>query len=210
MMNRTVRLDVEGLTFTRNDSVLFADLNFSVEAGQILQIEGRNGSGKTTLLRILCGLTAFRDGEIRWCGQSVDEVFSEFVGDLAYVGHAVGIKDDLSPLENVAAMGAMGRLRPGRTPEQVLDRLEFPVDREDVPCRQLSAGQRRRVALARLLITDASLWILDEPFTALDRSGRSLVENLLVEHANGGGMAVLTTHHAMQLGGCSVQPLHLS
>ena len=204
-----VRLEVEGLAFARNDCVLFSELSFSLEPGQVLQIEGPNGSGKTTLLRVLCGLTAFEEGDVRWGGESIRDAFSDYVAELAYVGHAAGVKEELTPLENLEVARAMGRARQGVEPEDVLDRLGLPPEHEDVPCRKLSAGQRRRVALGRLLITEARLWVLDEPFTALDRAGRVLIEGLLSEHAQAGGMAVLTTHHTMRLGECEVKSLNL-
>ena len=200
---------MEGLTCGGSDCVLFSDLAFSLNAGQVLQIEGPNGSGKTTLLRVLCGLTAFEEGEVRWGGESIRDAFSEYVAELAYVGHAAGVKEELTPLENLAVARDMGCGRHGVEPEDVLERLGLPPEHEDVPCRKLSAGQRRRVALGRLLITDARLWVLDEPFTALDRAGRVLIESLLSEHAQAGGMAVLTTHHTMRLGECEVKSLHL-
>ena len=203
------RLDIEGLSFIRNDREIFTDLNFSIQSGQILQVEGHNGSGKTTLLRILCGLTLPSEGEIRWCGERIRDNLAEYNAELAYVGHAPGIKDELTPVENLDLVTRMESPREGADAERVLERLRLPAFCDDVPCRNLSAGQRRRVALGRLLMLDASLWILDEPFTALDRDGRRLVEELLAEHAGRGGMAVLTTHHAVNVDGCTVQGLQL-
>jgi len=206
----TLRLDVKKLACARNDCTIFTNLNVSLEAGQILQVEGANGSGKTTFLRALCGLTPSSGGEILWCGERLADVYPEFLAELAYVGHAAAVKDDLTPLENLRLTAAMATARPGVAPEDALERLGIPPEREDVPCRQLSAGQRRRVALGRLLMADARLWVLDEPFTALDRSGRAVVEELLAEHAGRGGMAAFTTHQTMRLEGCTVSSLRLS
>ncbi len=208
-MTENPRLEVEGLTFVRNEREIFTDLNFSIQSGQILQVEGHNGSGKTTLLRVLCGLTIPSEGEIRWCGERIRANLAEYNAELAYVGHAPGIKDELTPVENLELATSMERGREGADAERVLERLRLPAFCEDVPCRNLSAGQRRRVALGRLLMLDASLWVLDEPFTALDREGRALVEELLAEHVQRGGMAVLTTHHVMNVSGGEVCGLRL-
>ncbi len=208
-MNKEARVEAVGLAISRNDRYIFTDLNFSLEAGQILQVEGHNGSGKTTMLRILCGLTLPTEGEIRWCGENIRKNLAEYHARLAYVGHAPGIKDELTPLENLNLARDMDRPRDGADAEQVLERLQLPAYCDEVPCRNLSAGQRRRVALGRLLMLDAQLWVLDEPFTALDPAGRRLVEELLSEHAKAGGMAVMTTHHVVNLEGCTVQRLQL-
>lgn len=204
----SIRLDVEELAFSRNDRTIFADLSFSLEGGCILQVEGPNGSGKTTLLRTLCGLLPYASGEIRWCGEPIGDIYPDFLAQLAYVGHSAGISADMTPLENLRTARAMTRT-PALTPEQALDRLAFPRELEDVPCRQLSAGQRRRVALGRLLLCGARLWLLDEPFTALDTEGRALIEALLAEHAAGDGMAVVSTHHPLRPAGCAIRSLHL-
>ncbi len=198
-----------GLALSRNDRYIFTDLNFSLAAGQILQVEGHNGSGKTTMLRILCGLTLPSEGEIRWCGEDIRKNLAEYYAQLAYVGHAPGIKGELTPLENLELARSMSRPRKEADAEQVLERLQLPAYCDDVLCHNLSAGQRRRVALGRLLMLDARLWVLDEPFTALDPGGRKLVEELLSGHAQEGGMAVLTTHHVVNLEGCIVRGLQL-
>lgn len=202
----TVGLAARQLAFERNDRPLFQNLDFTLEPGQVLQVEGRNGSGKTTLLRLLCGLARPSAGELLWDGRPVEE--TDYLAELAYVGHLAGLKEELTPFENLAFAKAIGG-GTGTEPLAALDRVALPVGHEEVPVRFLSAGQRRRVALARMLVSGARLWISDEPFTALDRQGRRLVEELLSAHAAGGGMAVLTTHHAVELEGCSVTVLHL-
>lgn len=194
----------------RNDEPLFSDLELSVLPGQVLQIEGRNGSGKTTLLRILCGLTLPTGGEVRWREQNIRAAYPDFVTNLCYVGHLPGVKGELTPLENLEFFRAGRQQRTGVSAEQALERLELPVECEEVPCRRLSAGQQRRVALARLLLTEARLWILDEPFTALDPQGRDTVERLLAEHLAAGGLAVVTTHHVMAFERGEVVKLDLS
>ena len=205
----TVRLEVRGLGISRGDVSLFSGLDLTLAPGQALQVEGANGCGKTTLLRVLCGLTEYEEGEVLWCGEEIREAFADFASEVCYVGHAAGVKEELTPVENLEMARALGRSR-DLEPEEVLERVGLSYEQETVPCRKLSAGQRRRVALGRLLLRDARLWVLDEPFTALDRAGRALVEGMLQEHVTGGGMAVLTTHHAVGLGECPVQVVHLS
>jgi heme exporter protein A len=188
-------LAVEHLQCIRDDRVLFDDLNFSLKVGEVLQIEGRNGSGKTSLLRILCGLTLPTEGTVYWKNQDIQEIKSNYWATLAYIGHTHGIKAELTPLENLAIARALAL-----NPIEAIDLAEA-LDRvglygfEDVPSRTLSAGQQRRVALARLLISDAQLWILDEPFTALDKTAICMVEEWLDVHARQGGMVILTSHH---------------
>ncbi len=189
-------LTIEHLQCIRDDRVLFEDLNFTLNEGQLLQVEGRNGSGKTSLLRILCGLTLPVEGTVSWNGQDIQTISSQYWTTLAYIGHSHGIKADLTPLENLQVAKALGKYPTSVSLAEALDKVGL-YGFEDVPTRTLSAGQQRRVALARLLINQAQLWILDEPFTALDKTAIRKVENLLDEHAKEGGMAVLTSHHTV-------------
>jgi len=209
MSTAAVALTVEGLTCRRAERTLFHDVSFALQGGAVLQIEGRNGCGKTTLLRTLCGLTRPVAGRICWADVDIRDNYAGYASELTYVGHHAGIKEELTPLENLAFSAAMGGAVGGCTPEQALQRIGLPFECEDIPCRKLSAGQRRRVALARLLLSSHRLWILDEPFTALDVTGRTLVESLLREHTARGGMAVVTSHHVVDLEGSAVQTLHL-
>lgn len=189
-------LTIEHLQCIRDDRVLFDDLNFSLSAGQLLQIEGRNGSGKTSLLRILCGLTLPTEGIVYWKNQDIQDIKSSYWASLTYIGHANGIKAELTPLENLAMTQALAA-----TPISI--DLAFALEQvglygfEDVQTRTLSAGQQRRVALARLLVSEAPLWILDEPFTALDKTAIRMIENWLDAHAKRGGAAILTSHHTV-------------
>jgi heme exporter protein A len=192
--NLTNNLTVTQLQCIRDDRILFDNLNFTLSAGQLLQIEGRNGSGKTSLLRILCGLTLPTEGTVYWQAQDIQAIRSAYYANLIYIGHAPGIKAELTPLENLAMAQAMG-CYPTEIPlAEALAQVGL-YGFEDVPTRTLSAGQQRRVALARLLLNNAQLWILDEPFTALDKIAINLIENWLEQHAQQGGMAVLTSHH---------------
>ena len=203
------RLSAVGLTCVRDDRVLFRDLSLSVGPGDVLQVDGRNGSGKTSLLRILCGLSPPAEGQVLWNGESIARVRSDFLLDLAYLGHAPGVKLELTPIENLRIARALKRPREDVGLDQALERLGL-LGFEDVPARTLSAGQCRRVALARLIVTRARLWILDEPFTAIDRRGVADIEALISEHTHQGGMVILTSHHPVRLPDCRVDSVHLS
>jgi heme exporter protein A len=200
---------VRDLSCVRDDRVLFQDLSFSLGCGEVLQVEGRNGSGKTSLLRILCGLALPTSGEVLWRGEAINRVRAEFLADLTYVGHAHGVKVELTPVENLRIARALQRQRAGVSPEQALQRVGL-LGFEDVAARALSAGQCRRVALGRLLVTQTRLWLLDEPFTAIDRRGMRDVEAILEQHVANGGTVVLTTHHPIRMGDCKVSLLDLT
>ncbi|MCK5717647.1 MAG: cytochrome c biogenesis heme-transporting ATPase CcmA [Thiomargarita sp.] len=190
-------LAVKHLQCIRDDRVLFDDLNFKLSQGQLLQIEGHNGSGKTSLLRILCGLTLATEGTVYWNDEDIQDIGAHYWANLGYIGHTNGIKADLTPLENLAMAQALSAFPLSVDFDDILDRVGL-YGFEDVPTRTLSAGQQRRVALARLLVSDAHLWILDEPFTALDKAAIRMIEALLDEHAKKGGMAILTSHHTVK------------
>jgi heme exporter protein A len=190
-------LSVHDLHCVRDERTLFNQLNFVLPAGQVLQVEGHNGSGKTSLLRILCGLSLPADGEVRWCGEDIQEDYTTYWGQLHYIGHAPGVKGELSPLENLAVARALSIAANDLPLDEALAQIGLRGF-EDVPARTLSAGQQRRVALARLLVSYAPVWVLDEPFTALDKAGVRQVEAMLDTHAKQGGIAVLTSHHPVQ------------
>lgn len=197
MNNKLQVIDIESI---RDDRVLFSKLNFELEAGQVVQIEGANGSGKTTLLRIICGLFLPESGEVRWSGTNILKNRAEFQVELMYLGHAQGVKGDFTPLENLNFFKSVS-LNSNQLPiNEILQRVGLSGF-EDVPSRTLSAGQRRRISLGRLLLTDAKCWILDEPFTSLDRQGQELVEELLVQHTDNGGMVLITSHQRINLQG---------
>ncbi|SCX92019.1 heme exporter protein A [Thiohalorhabdus denitrificans] len=202
------RLEGVGLSCVRRDRVLFEGFNLSLGPGELIQIEGANGSGKTSLLRILCLLALPAEGEVRWSGSNVEEVRPEFLEALTYIGHAHGVKADLTPVENLRVASALGAGWAAMDPDEALARIGL-AGFEDKPVRELSAGQTRRVALARLLIHPTPLWILDEPFTALDRKGKAYVEALLREHCEAGGMALITTHQPVDLGAATMSRIHL-
>jgi len=202
-------LEVRNLSCSREDRTLFQGLNFQLTAGHAIQIEGPNGSGKTTLLRMLCGLRLPDDGEIYWNGADIAEERAAFLGDLNYIGHAHGVKGELTPLENLRVSQAMSSHTNNLSLDDALERVGL-FGFEDVPSRTLSAGQRRRVALARLLINPAPLWILDEPFTAIDIQGQKQIEAMITSHVLEGGMAILTSHHPLNLSDDHLSSVSLS
>jgi len=200
------RLKGDDLSCIRDDRVLFEELVFELIPGQVLLLEGKNGSGKTSLLRILCGFREPDTGQLTWCGDAIND--GQYYADMAYVGHLDGVKKELTVLENLKVSLALGR--PGQyTIQQALNKVHL-VNYDDVLVQALSAGQKRRLSLARLLITQNIVWILDEPFTSLDRQGIMLIESLLSEHCAKGGMIVLTSHHDIDLHGVDVQRINLS
>jgi heme exporter protein A len=187
-------LSAHDLACERSERALFRGLGFDLGAGEALWVRGGNGHGKTSLLRVLCGLSQPAAGEVRWRGELLDRMRERYGREMAYVGHANGIKDDLTPLENLRLAAELG----GRELNEsnavtALERVGLGRCL-DLPARVLSFGQRRRVALASLLTAGAVLWILDEPLTGLDVDGVAMVEGLIQDHVAAGGMAVMTTH----------------
>lgn len=187
-------LQVVDLFCERDERVLFENLSFQLTEGQLLQIEGSNGSGKTTLLRILSGLSEHFEGELLWKDEPLSRVREDFKASLLYFGHQPGVKGLLSPEENLKWYAAIHPALDASHIETALEKVGL-YGFEDVPCHMLSAGQNRRVSLARLYMNHAPLWILDEPFTAIDKQGVAQKETLLAEHVASGGSVILTTHH---------------
>ncbi|MBW6390566.1 MULTISPECIES: cytochrome c biogenesis heme-transporting ATPase CcmA [Halomonadaceae] len=193
----SLRLQARNLACERDDRWLFRGLDLDIRAGEIVRVEGPNGSGKTTLLKILSGQLADYEGELFWNEQPMRKSRDAFLANLLYLGHAPGVKAALTPLENLAWYQALAGHAPSeKTRMSALEELGL-VGFEDVPAAQLSAGQQRRVALARLSLTPRPLWVLDEPFTAIDRDGVAALERRLVEHARRGGCVLVTTHHEL-------------
>ncbi len=193
-------LSVSGLSCVRRGRTLFSGLGFSLPAGRWARVTGRNGKGKTSLLRILAGLIVPESGEIRWRGRDIHEERSAFVRELCFLGHLPGIKGELTPWENLQVARCLSGGEARLDTDQALAEVGL-AGLEDVPVRTLSAGQQRRVGLARLLVSGALLWVMDEPFTSLDREGIALVRSLVARHLEAGGLAVITTHHEMELAG---------
>ena len=202
-------LEVEGLECLRDDRVLFSNLSFRLDPGQALVVEGINGCGKTTLLRAVCGLFRPEAGVIRWRGEPVERRRQEYLSSLAWLGHHDGLKLELTALENLRVARTLSGDGTALEPAAALEQVGLR-GYEEVVVRRMSAGQRRRTALARLLVSGARLWVLDEPFTALDREGVTLGERLLDAHCAGGGMALLSSHHDLALASAGTEPIRLS
>lgn len=191
-------LKISDLSCERDDRVLFHALSYEFPNGKITQLEGQNGAGKTTLLRILAGLYGAYSGDIEWNGSSVNSVKIEFNQNLLFIGHKSAIKLNLTPVENLKFLVGIHQ----RFSEEGLLSALAQVGLygyEHVLCRNLSAGQQRRVALARLYLSKATLWILDEIFTAIDKQGVAQLEAFLSEKAKSGVTIILTTHHQLSL-----------
>jgi heme exporter protein A len=199
----------ENLHLWRGERHVLRGLSFGVESGEILQVTGANGAGKTTLLRALCGLMHLEEGRIVWDGRDVREDMPAFHAALSYIGHEPPLKADLTACENLRYWVGMRRQTTPRAVSEALDRTGVP-GLADRLVRTLSAGQRRRVALAGLLLLGAPLWLLDEPTTNLDVSGQALVAHLIGEHAGGGGLVIAAVHHELGLAGNRLRRLELA
>jgi len=192
-------LEAKGVACERGDRILFTNVGFQLSAGELLHVKGVNGSGKTSLLRMLCGLVAPAAGEIRWRGENIRKQKEEYNRELLYIGHQAGIKAELTALENLKLSCALNNAWIDDDQAwQALGEIGLR-GREELPSKVLSQGQQRRVALARMLVSRAPLWILDEPFTALDVKAVAQLEQVLGAHLQQGGYIVLTTHQDFTL-----------
>ena len=193
-------LELHGVECVRGGRVLFSGLSAALPGGHLLRVQGANGAGKTSLLRMICGLLAPARGELLWNGQPLGKLREEFGRQLTYVGHAAALKDDLSARENLLAASALAGDAPGAGEAGAALAAAGLAGRADVPARLLSQGQRRRVALARLaLASPASLWVLDEPFNALDSAATQWLLGLVGTQLASGGSVVLTSHQNVPL-----------
>ena len=209
-MSSEPKLEVSDLACERGEQRLFGGLNFSLCGGELLRVQGENGKGKTTLLRTLCGFVQPAQGSVRWQGRDIHEWDDQFHSQMCYLGHANAIKDELSALENLLiGAGLAGIGVSDSTALEVLRRMGLRR-KEHLPVRVLSQGQRRRVALSRLLVGEAKLWILDEPLTALDVGAVTLMQELIGEHLSDRGMVIFTTHQPLQVTGVETRHLVLA
>ncbi len=188
--------------------MLFAQLALQLSAGEILQIQGKNGAGKSSLLRIIAGLAQPDDGQLCYQAKPLAQSLPAYCANLCYIGHQSGVHEQLTALENLSFWRAAANLNPGDD-WALLAQLGL-AGLEDVPCRMLSAGQQRRVSLARLWLTPAQIWILDEPFTALDQGAISLLQQQMLSHLQQGGAIILTSHQQLTLPFESLSQLELA
>ena len=203
-------LSVKKLSCIRGDRRLFRDLSFSVESGEIMRIHGPNGAGKTTLLRSISGLMVPDEGEIAWDGQPVKKIGDEFFNHLLYLGHKNALKDEFTAFENLNVIAQLAGV--DDVEEEVVKALKGIglAHCADLPVKVLSQGQQRRVALSRLLMSRAKLWILDEPFSALDAKSVDVLQKIIIEHIENGGMVLLTTHQEVEVTNERVRRLDLA
>ena len=190
-MASTNILKIEKLAFERNDALLFEPVSFELNSGEALHIEGENGAGKTTFFQLLINLLEPSVGEIHFRGQNFDDCIYEYLSDVLFIGHQSAVKGALSVEENLRWMS------PANTSSKEITSALRSVSLEhhaSMPCYRLSAGQQRRVALARLMTTSASLWYLDEPFAALDKQGVEFIEDRMQSHLDQGGAIVFSSH----------------
>lgn len=203
-------LSLHQLQCRRGERELFSGVELTLQRGELLQVEGPNGSGKTSLLRIVAGLSAAASGEIRWSNETIDELAEDYFRELLYLGHAAAIKDELTALENLnLTLQLTGEAASPANAKQALSDAGLK-DRLHLPAKYLSQGQRRRVALARLCISQRTLWILDEPFTALDVGAVSWVAQLIANQLERNGIVVFTTHQDVVIPGHTPRKLRLS
>lgn len=203
-------LETIHLGCVRGNRRLFSDLNFSLRPGELLQLTGPNGSGKTSLLRLICGLLAPEKGEIKWQEANIRSLGEDYFAAITYIGHRNGVKDELTAVENLRVSSGLGGIEvTASAAAKVLEQMGL-AGRENLPVRMLSEGQRRRVALARLLVSNTTLWVLDEVLTSLDKAATALVESVIEKHLGRGGIAVVATHQELNLTAGPIRRLELS
>ena len=204
-------LNADNVSCLRGERRLITALSFTVQRGRLLAVTGENGSGKTSLLRMLCGLLPAEEGRILWQGEDVRACRERYLASLIYIGHLNSLKDDLSPVENVTISARLAgeEISEGKTCE-ALESIGLARAIHRLPTRVLSQGQKRRVSLARLWLSHRSLWILDEPFTALDASATDLLMQQLRSHLNNGGIVIAATHQEIEVGVDRLDQLRLA
>lgn len=197
--NNKHSLEIRDLSCVRGDRRLFEGMNLQLNNGDLLFVKGHNGSGKSTFLRALAGLLLPESGGIFWQGENIRDLREDYTRDLLYLGHLNGIKEDLTALENLRISATIDGFSVSE--DEAWDTLQKIGLRahEDVPTKYLSQGQKRRVALARLLVNKSVVWVLDEPFTALDVAAVDMLQQVMKDHLDQGGIVIFTTHQAVDL-----------
>ena len=207
-MAAAASLEAQDLELWRGDRRLFTGLSLAVAPARLLHVRGANGAGKTSLLRVLCGATPPDEGRVLWNGVSIEQRRLEYHAALAYLGHRDGLKLDLTATENLRFVLSLRTSVPDTGIQETLEQLGL-AGASSLPVRALSAGQRRRVAIARCLLSDAPLWILDEPFSNLDTEGRAWGHASLAGHLERRGMIVITSHHPVEVPADAMSALEL-
>ncbi len=203
-------LIVKNLTCLRNHRLLFRGINFTLNPGEVLHIHGENGVGKSSLLRILCGLLEPAEGEILWQGQLSSADSIQYKRNIGYLGHKLGLKDRLTVAENIKIfIDSKNTEQREQLIDEVLNRMGI-FNLKNHLCETLSAGQKQRTAISRLLAKKCTVWLLDEPFTSIDIAGIDVLETVIQEHINEGGIVVLTSHQPVELKEISIQMLYLT
>lgn len=200
--------EVNNLQCIRRDNILFQGLSFKLEDGGLLQIDGVNGSGKSSLLQMCVGLIQASEGEITWNNEDITSSRHQFQSDITYFGHTNGVKAGLTALENMKVMHALSGFKTKVDYSLILKQIGL-AGMEDVLLSRMSAGQKRRIGLTRIFMAASKLWLLDEPFNALDKNGKKIIEQLIVEHCKSGGMVIFATHQTMEIDGYPLQHIHL-
>ncbi len=204
-------LEAANLECVRGDRTLFSGLSFSLNPGELLRVAGTNGSGKTSLLRILCGLLSPTHGEVRWQGGNIGSLREEYWKEIIYLGHSNAVKDGLTAMENLMISCTLAGMTIDHGQARAALRCFGLAGCEDLPAKVLSQGQRRRVSLARLILSEKlPLWILDEPFTALDTAAVDYMQTLIAEHVARGATVVLTTHQEAQIAAATLVTIDLT
>jgi len=203
-------LELSKLGCVRGDRRLFSGLDFAVSPGTFVQLTGPNGSGKTSLLRILCGLLAPAEGQVKWNGANIRSLGEEYFTAVTYLGHRHSVKDEFSAVENLKVSNGLNGIELSKERARVVLEQMGLAGRDLLPARLLSEGQRRRVALARLLVCNTKLWLLDEVMTSLDKGAVALVRSLIENHLAGGGIAMVATHQELELSAPLTKRLELT
>ena len=203
------QLEVKAVHLWRGDKHLLRGVSLTLDRSELLQVTGPNGVGKTSLLRCIAGLLPMEAGDVHWGGRPVHRSRDEFHRDLAYLAHVNALKPDLTAIENLYYSVALRRSVERRELLETLSKLKIEAC-ADLPARSLSAGQKRRVSIARVLLSQATFWILDEPITNLDVAGIALFESCIAEHIAGGGMVLTAAHQLLLQGHANVRTLELS